>query len=1124
MHRKRILLAALLAALIVSVLTITLQNGLKAESVSPTTPLAAPTGFTITSPTTGSLVPCGQPITVTWTGGSPTDNVNLTLIDVQAFQVYQGFGVEPNTGSRVVTIEPGSCGRTSQFYVEDSPRTTWTYGPVFNVECANTFNIADGDVAGLIAAINSANASSCPTTINLAHNGTYTLTDVADDGSGFYCCGPSGLPYVQSPLTINGSGATIQRSNAAGTPPFGIIRVAHYPGPVPSTTSNLTLDGVILTGATGPVVGVWQSTALVRNTTITNNPGQGILTFGSNLTVLNSTISYNTGTSCVGPICGYGGGGILHFASPSTVISYSTIFENQSGGVGDAIATAFSDPGSVTVKNSILASPTRGLGLVCWVNGPGAVLSLGHNIGGDSTCGPGGNSAPSGFIGPGDMNNTNPLLGPLANNGGPTPTHMPLCNSPAIDAVPLADSTDVNSVPITTDQRGISRPQGAGSDIGAVELSHSQTVTIPSTAGPWSTSLNPNFDYGVHNNAAPVVIDAGNGVAFTPGNTITVTYLNGTVQAGAGHPPNDANGEPGNVTNHYTGGNSNLPALYMNPGPDVLSMELVGTFANNGVIVGQPFPIGNGPTALTVPTGANQLLLGINDNYYGDNSGSFNVVVTSASSTTMSVTAPNDSSASADVNCQAAIPDYIAGTIVSGGSGSVTLSQNPAAGTLVGLGPHTVTVTATDGCGNNSDTVVFTVVDNTPPNFTTASSDITVNTDAGQCSARVAFALSTAADNCSNVTVSSSPGSGSTFPTGTSNVTVTARDAAGNTTSRSFTVTVVDHENPTFSCPANVNIVDNRTGSCGAAFTPSAPVASDNCAVASVVGTRSDGHALTDLYPVGNTTINWVVTDTSGNTASCPQTVTVSNPAPSVSITSPASGALYVVNSAITFNATFADNAGDSHTAVWTLDGLPQAGIVNETAHTITASHTFTAAGVYAVTLTVVDDCGQTATTNQVGGFDAFVVIYDPNAGFVTGGGWIDSPLGAYTPNPLLVGRANFGFVSKYQPGANVPDGQTEFQFKAGNLNFHSTSYDWLVVAGARAQYKGSGTINGAGNYAFMLTAIDGQINGGGGVDKFRIKIWDKNSGGLIYDNQLNAPDSADPSTALGGGSIVIHK
>jgi len=57
-----------------------------------------------------------------------------------------------------------------------------------------------------------------------------------------------------------------------------------------------------------------------------------------------------------------------------------------------------------------------------------------------------------------------------------------------------------------------------------------------------------------------------------------------------------------------------------------------------------------------------------------------------------------------------------------------------------------------------------------------------------------------------------------------------------------------------------------------------------------------------------------------------------------------------------------------------------------------------------------------------------------------------------------------------------------------------------------------------------MLTAIDGQINGGNGEDKFRIKIWDKAMGTVIYDNQIGDPDSADPATAISGGSIVIHK
>ena len=154
-----------------------------------------------------------------------------------------------------------------------------------------------------------------------------------------------------------------------------------------------------------------------------------------------------------------------------------------------------------------------------------------------------------------------------------------------------------------------------------------------------------------------------------------------------------------------------------------------------------------------------------------------------------------------------------------------------------------------------------------------------------------------------------------------------------------------------------------------------------------------------------------------------------------------------------------------------------------------------------------------------------YLVVYDPQGGFVTGGGWINSPAGAYTANPSLTGKATFGFVSKYKKGATVPTGQTEFQFHVANFKFQSTVYDWLVIAGPKAQYKGTGTVGGIGNYGFMLTGTDGQVSGGGGVDKFRIKIWDKNNAdAVVYDNQKGAGDNADPTTSIGGGSIVVHK
>jgi Domain of unknown function (DUF5011)/PKD domain len=258
-------------------------------------------------------------------------------------------------------------------------------------------------------------------------------------------------------------------------------------------------------------------------------------------------------------------------------------------------------------------------------------------------------------------------------------------------------------------------------------------------------------------------------------------------------------------------------------------------------------------------------------------------------------------------------------------------------------------------------------------------------------------------------------------------------------------------------------------------------------------------------------------TDFSHNTGTATRTVTV------VDTTPPTVGAITApvnpvpVNRLVTATAEFVENCG-LKAAVWDWgDGASSSGTVN--GMSIGGSHTYLLAGVYTLKLRLTDWAGNVGQS-----IFQYVVVYNPGGGFVTGGGWIDSPAGAYAPSPLLTGKATFGFVSKYEKGATVPTGDTQFNFHAADLDFHSTSYDWLVISGAKARYQGSGMINGTGAYGFLLIAIDGQVNGGGGADKFRIKIWNKNKGDVVYDNQLNSPDDADPTTTLGGGSIVIHK
>ena len=225
---------------------------------------------------------------------------------------------------------------------------------------------------------------------------------------------------------------------------------------------------------------------------------------------------------------------------------------------------------------------------------------------------------------------------------------------------------------------------------------------------------------------------------------------------------------------------------------------------------------------------------------------------------------------------------------------------NDVSGQTFNVGVTTVTYDIEDAAGNSAQcNFTVTVVDNEDPTIT-CPGNVSVNNDAGDCSAVVAIAAPTTADNCAvtltDLVMAGATGlssaatgindvSGQTFNVGVTTVTYDIEDAAGNSAQCNFTVTVVDNENPTITCPGNVS-VNNDAGNCSAVVAIAAPTTADNCAVtlqiwsmAGATGLSSAGTGINDVsgqtFNVGVTTVTYYIEDAAGNSAQCNFTVTV---------------------------------------------------------------------------------------------------------------------------------------------------------------------------------------------------------------------------------------------------------
>jgi hypothetical protein len=225
----------------------------------------------------------------------------------------------------------------------------------------------------------------------------------------------------------------------------GIMSGTLFKTPANVTLINSTISGNSASGAGGGIAGGYWGVTIVNSTISGNSAGDsggGIA--ASFLTIMNSTISGNSAVNS--------GGGIAAGGPIMVTIANSTISGNSAASGGGI----YKYQGNLEISDTILNAGASGENIF---NNGGTVTSRGYNVCSDNG---------GGYLhGPGDQINTDPLLGPLQDNGGPTLTHLPLPGSPAIDA------GDPNfTPPPLRDQRGpcYRRVYGRRIDVGSVEV------------------------------------------------------------------------------------------------------------------------------------------------------------------------------------------------------------------------------------------------------------------------------------------------------------------------------------------------------------------------------------------------------------------------------------------------------------------------------------------------------------------------------------------------------------------------------------------------------------------------------------------------------------------------------
>jgi hypothetical protein len=626
--------------------------------------------------------------------------------------------------------------------------------------------------------------------------------------------------------------------------------------------------------------------------------GGAIFNDGGNVFIRNSTLTGNSATGGTGAQDGGGVGGAIYSHNGTLDIIHSTISSNSATGIGGQGGVKSVSDTLFNLRNSILANNTD----------PGNADDCGSNA---TTKTGSGNlimlNAIAGGACPGVVSMVNPALAALALNApGKTPTMAITNTSPAFNA---ADAMFCQA----TDQRGVTRPQLSGCDIGAYEVDcNSVPLTCP----------------------ANIVVSAGAScnavVNYTPP---TVPNGCGTVEC---NPPSGSTFALGTTTvNCGVGLNTACTTIYgivaenqlisfdaATPGTVSAPIALTG-LAGGEAVIGIDFRPATGVLYGLVTSGGNIRIVTIN-------------TTTGATTAVGGTFALSGSVAGFDFNPVAdrirVVTNNDANLRIHPDTGAVTVDTNLNPGN-----PNVHAVAYSNNVAGAATTTLYGIdvstdmlVIQNPPNNGTLTNVGLLGVD--EAASNPGFDISSCGVAYADLRVFN----GNAFVTSLYTINLAtgaatlvgaigsglnlrgiAVAAAPPAQSCAFTVTVNDTTPPSIICPANQTV--SAGANCTALVNPGTATAMDNCSVASIVGTRSDMLPLTNPYPLGVTTITWKATDGSGNTATCQQTITVQDTT-APTITCPADLTIASVpngsSTAATFAATATDNCPGAVTVV----------------------------------------------------------------------------------------------------------------------------------------------------------------------------------------------------------------